>query len=66
MQEEIQALYKDNLDTNEGSKGLDNINQEPDARAWYERFPNHVFILEKALCGSKLNPRAWYERISTF
>ena len=29
-------------------------------------FPNHVFELDKALCGLKQAPRAWHERLSSF
>jgi hypothetical protein len=29
-------------------------------------FPNHVYILKKALNGLKQAPRAWYERLTQF
>ena len=29
------------------------------------KYPNHVYRLDKALCGLKQTPRAWYDTLST-
>nr|XP_033514024.1 uncharacterized protein LOC117278653 [Nicotiana tomentosiformis] len=40
------------------------VKQPPEFES--EEFPDYVFKLDKALCGLKQAPRAWYERLSKF